>query len=197
MEPFQQSNHQRELLQDKTFINLSREIVQDVINQQEIETFYNNLQECLLNLPPLKVMENPLTINNVINKQSTDVQLQQKVLSDPDFFQHKEIEGFKVIHTKPSNEDIWKIAVPNTLLPQLLKWYHLVLGHYGQQQLYNTVKTRFHGNLLQKACINVVNNCLQKCQMNKQSNMNYRHLPPREAGLFPLETVAIDILLDP
>ena len=73
--------------------------------------------------------------------------------------------------------------------------YHLVLGHYRQQRLYNTVHARFQANNLQKVCIETVNQCPMKCQLNKQSNKNYSHLPPRTAILFPWETVAVDLIV--
>ena len=142
-------------------------------------------------------MDNPITINNIVNHQAADLPLQQKILLEPDRYQHREMEQFEVIHTLSSDlkgQQVWKIVIPSTLLPQLLTWYHLVLGHCGQQRLYNTVRTRFHGNNLQKACIEAVTRCPRNCQLNKQSNRNYGHLPPRIAGLFPWETVAVDLI---
>ena len=107
------------------------------------------------------------------------------------------MEDYQVIHTcsfKDGLVEVWKIAIPITLLPQLLQWYHLVLGHCGQQRLYNTVKSRFHCPNLLKHCIDVVKRCPQQCQLNKQSNKHYGHLPPRTTGLFPWETVAVDLI---
>ena len=69
-------------------------------------------------------------------------------------------------------------------------WYHILLGHCGQQKLYDTVRARFHASNLQKACIHTVNWCPHKCQLNK----NYGHLPPQIAGLFPWKTVAVDLI---
>ena len=156
---------------------LVKQITTSADSSQNDETFYTELRECLLNLPPLEVMENPITINNIVNHQATDLPLQSKILSDPFNFRHEEIQGYKVIHHKSANElEPWKIVIPRTLLPQLLMWYHLVLGHCGQQRLYHTVRACFHADNLQ---------CPKKCQINKESNKNYGHLPPRVAGLFP------------
>ena len=109
----------------------------------EGKTFLSEeLRECLLNLPPLNTMDNLLTINNIVNHQSTDLPLLNKIVTEPHNFRHKEMEGYKVVHTRlfKDRSEIWKITIPLTLLPQLLQWYHLVLGQCGQQQLYNTFK---------------------------------------------------------
>ena len=123
---------EEEILDGKTFLNIARAIVTSAIqtaktnNTRNDESFYTKLRECLLNLPPLLTMENPITINNIVNHQSTDLPLQRKRMSDPDKFQHEELEGYEVIHSRRNSDQIWKIFIPNTLSPQLMKWYHLV-----------------------------------------------------------------------
>ena len=153
----------------ETFLNIAKDLVAQAIQTTESkiknkskvkndESFYTELRECLLNLPSLETMDNPITISNIVNHQSTDLPLQRKILSNPNFFRHEELEGYEVIHTRSQEDDIWKIAIPNTLLPQLLtSWYHIVLGHCGQQRLYDTVRAQFQANNLQKSCIDVVN----------------------------------------
>ena len=192
-----------EILEGETFLSTAHRLCEAIIDQEFIESsdndeaFQNELHECLLNLPPLEEMDNPITINNIVNHQSTDLPLQRKIIADPGNYQHREIEGYEVIHSRSPNlegDPIWKITIPPTLLPRLLSWYHLVLGHCGQQRLYNTVRARFQADNLQRSCIETVNRCPKNCQMNKQSNKNYGHLPPRIAGLFPWETVAVDLI---
>ena len=192
-----------EIIEGETFLSIAHKFCETISQEQEREpdnnneSFYQDLKECLLNLPPLEEMDNPITTNNIVNHQSADLPLQRKIISDPEHYQHQEIEGYEVVHTRSNDlagNPIWKIAIPTTLLPQLLMWYHLVLGHCGQQRLYNTVRARFHSNNLQSACIETVNRCPRRCQLNKQSNKNYGHLPPRTAELFPWETVAVDLI---
>ena len=192
-----------EILDGETFLAAAQQLCETIINNKESdlanndESFYQELQECLMNLPPLEEMDNPITTNNIVNHQATDLPLQRKIMTDPQHYQHFEIEGYEVIHTRSAivdGEEIWKIVVPSTLLPQLLTWYHLILGHCGQQRLYNTVRARFHAENLQKKCIEIVNKCPKKCQFNKQSNRSYGHLPPRIAALLPWETVAVDLI---
>ena len=188
-----------EILEGETFLATAQRICEEIVNNQfeldnnyNDESFYQELQECLMNLPPLEEMDNPITINNIVNHQSTDLPLQRKILSDPHHYQHIEIEGYEVIHSGSDTE--WKVCIPSTLLPQLLTWYHLILGHCGQQRLYDTVRARFSADNLQKLCIETVNKCPKRCQFNKQSNRSYGHLPPRTAGLLPWETVAVDLI---
>ena len=124
-----------EILEGETFLNKAHDLVMSIFqsadsdNTKNNESFYIELRECLLNLPPLETMENPITINNIVNHQATDLPLQRKIITDPDLFQHEELEGYEVIHTRTSPDQNWRIAVPRTLLPNLLTWYHLVLGH--------------------------------------------------------------------
>ena len=189
-----------EILDGETFLSEAKQIVINALIEEAStsndESFYQDLEECLLNLPPLETMDNPITINNIVNHQSSDTPLMNKIINDPYNYRHEEMEGFEVIHSRSFEDgmEIWKIEIPQTLLPQLLNWYHLVLGHCGQQRLYNTVRARFHSTNLQKHCVEAVKRCPQRCQLNKQSNKNYGHLPPRAAGLFPWETVAVDLI---
>ena len=192
-----------EILDGETFLSTAHWICETIIHEQEQELFSNDeafhkeLHECLLNLPPLEEMDNPITINNIVNHQATDLPLQQKIMSDPVNYQHQEVEGYKVIHSKSPDlegEPVWKIVIPSTLLPRLLTWYHLVLGHCGQKRLYDTVRARFQAKNLQRSCVEIVNKCPKKCQLNKQSNRIYGHLPPRTAGLLPWETVPVNLI---
>ena len=75
-------------------------------------------------------MHNPVTINNIINHQSKDVALIQMVLKDPDHFSHQSIQQKDVIaFTKnPADWDTWKIVIPNTLVRDVMQWYHVKLG---------------------------------------------------------------------
>ena len=157
---------EEEIIEGETFLSIAHKFCESIIHEQELDSsnnndsFYQELQECLLNLPPLEEMDNPIITNNIVNHQSTDLPLQRKIISDPEHYQHQEIEGYEVIYTRSQDingDVIWKIALPSTLPLQLLRWYHLVLGHCGQQQLYNTVCARFYSSNLQKAYIETVN----------------------------------------
>ena len=132
--------------------------------------------------------------------QKRSLPLQNKIMTNLEHYQYLEIKRYEVIHKRSpdmNGKQVWKNVIPATLLPQLLKWYHLVLGQCGQQQLYNTVCARFHASNLGKACIRTVDRCPNKCHTNKQSNKNYGYLPPRVVRLCPSETVAAVDLIGP
>lgn len=100
--------------------------------------------ECFLNHPPLEMMENPITMLNIQQHQFEDDILNVQQQSPVVGWQYpiKEIQGRPVIcyradEHKPDNN--WRIAVPNTLVQPIIKWYHLVLGHCGSMRLYKTI----------------------------------------------------------
>ena len=155
-----------EILDGETFQSEARAILQAILNKQiaeeadnsqNCETFYQELKECPLNLPPLHAMDNPIAINQIIDHQARDLPLQRKIMSDPDNYQHQGMQGLEVIckMEQESDRSVWKIAMPESLVPDLLKWYHLVLGHCGNQRLCDTVKARFFALNLQLSLIHI------------------------------------------
>ena len=97
-----------EILDGETFLDTARAIVSSITKSHQplqFESFQVELHECLLNLPSLEVMDNPITINNIVNHQATNLPLQRKVMLDSDFFRHKELEGYEVIHSRTRNDE--------------------------------------------------------------------------------------------
>ena len=77
---------------------------------------------------------------------------------------------------------------------EVLKWYHIMLGHCGIQRLYDTVRARFHDDVLHKQCIVTVRHCPDGCQRAKDNGRQYGKLPPIYAVYSPFETVAGDLI---
>ena len=44
--------------------------------------------------------------------------------------------------------DKWNILLPTPLLMEVLKWYHIMIGHSGIQRLYVTVRARFNDDAI-------------------------------------------------
>ena len=88
----------------------------------------------------------------------------------------------------------WNIVPPTPLLMEVLKWYHIMLGHSGIQRLYDTVWKIFYADGLHKQCIVTVRYCTNELQRAKDNARQYGKLPPRYAGYSPFKTVAVDLI---
>ena len=65
---------------------------------------------------------------------------------------------------------------------EVLKWYNIMLSHYGIQRLYETVRAIFHADVLHKKCIATVRHCPNELQRAKDNGRQYGKMPPRYAG---------------
>ena len=76
---------------------------------------------------------------------------------------------------------------------QVIKWYHLALGHCRMQQLYNTISIRFYLKGLNKMCKRFV--CPMHCTASKTINgKEHGHLSAKQAQLVPWDEVHIDYI---
>ena len=150
--------------------------------------------ESFLNHPPLNVMQNPITMLNIQQHQFEDVALNDRRNLEPHRFPIKYIQGrplicYRLVPHAPESD--WKIALPTSLIDETIRWYHLVLGHCGEQRLYDTIRSRFQVPNLRRYCQQFT---CQTCQKNKQLGPGYGHLPPRHAPLLPWDAVAVDLI---
>ena len=77
------------------------------------------------------------------------------------------------------------------MIDDTIRWYHLVLGHCGEQRLYDTIRSRFYVPRLRQYCQQFM---CQVCQKNKQLGPSYGHLLLRHAPLMPWDAVAVDLI---
>ena len=42
-------------------------------------------------------------------------------------------------NTNTVNQDDWKIYIPQPLIQDVIRWYHMILGHPGTTRLYDTI----------------------------------------------------------
>ena len=70
-------------------------------------------------------------------------------------------------------------------------WYHLVLGHCGGTSLYNTISRTFYLKGLQQKAKSL--NCAVY-QLNRPTDIQYGHLPERQADLVLWFSVAVDLI---
>jgi len=177
---------------------------------EELVSYYNQLSldgivehqlaidpavmESFLNFPPRTLMDNPTSLHRISQHQGQDEDLIEQQNTTPERYTIQEINNVIVVcHLdQPGNVDsTWRIAVPTTLLADLVVWYHLVLGHSGKTRLYDTIRARFHHPRLKHAIDNF--DCPQ-CQGTKVLGQGYGHLPPRHVNITPWNEVAIDLI---
>ena len=141
--------------------------------------------ECYLNLSALDTMPaNPTTITNIINHQMRDQYLRMITLTNNQY-DHHEIQGQDVVIYYPDKQDRLnrKIAIPITLLNDLLLCYNVTLGHAGEQRLYDTFHQIYHHPKLRDLCKQTVQGCPHHCQQHKKSGKGYDYHAPWLARL--------------
>ena len=154
----------------------------------------SELLECFLNHPPLQVLPNPITMLNIQQHQFEDRELNLLREKLPWKYPVKYIQDRPVICYRTNDDDppeLFKVALPESLVAPVIRWYHLVLGHCGSTRLYETIASRFYYRGLKHYCDTY--RCAI-CQTNKQLGAGYGKLPPRHADLVPWNAVAVDLI---
>jgi len=138
-------------------------------------------------------MSNPIMMPNIQAHQLQDQALVAKSQAPATYMQYPilQINGRQIICHRSTPTSQWKICIPDSLVQQLIVWYHIVLGHRGTTSLYDTISRRFHHPGLQRKVQEL--RC-EVCQRNKPSNQQYSHLPPRHADVAPWDSVAVDLI---
>lgn len=162
---------------------------------QSADSFYDDdIHDMFVNHPPLEVMQNPITMQNIQQHQFIDNALNTLRQREPNRYPVKYVQGRPVICYKPdgtSNAADWKIAIPTSLIKPVIEWYHYTLGHCGINRLYETIRTHLYIPGLRQLC--EAYRC-EICQKNKIIGPGYGHLPPREAPLLPWTEVSVDLI---
>jgi hypothetical protein len=112
--------------------------------------------ECYLNLPETDNPENnPLSYAYIRKKQQEDQNLLVLVTEFPNNYIYLKLDNDVddiVCHKKHPDQDDWKIALPEQMLPEVVHWFHQVLGHPGQTRMRDTLMIqRYHHHRLRKA----------------------------------------------
>jgi hypothetical protein len=67
-------------------------------------------------------------------------------------------------YKKNPAEDNWKIALPDAMVPEVVRWFDHVLGHPGQTIMRDTLQARYHSS---KLCSEIENLVCEECQRHK------------------------------
>jgi transposase InsO family protein len=135
----------------------------------------------------------PLDYNIIQEGQNNDQDLQQQLASHPDVYQQTIFNGINLICHMPQRNNTWKICIPTTLLPNIVRWYHTVLGHVGIQRLYQTISVHFHAPKLRDTIDEFVKSC-DACQRFKLPGIQVGELPPKNLTAQPWDEVSVDLI---
>jgi transposase InsO family protein len=153
----------------------------------------DEMKDCFLNHPPLEEMQYPLDFGLIRQNQFDDAQLQllhqQKPLEYPVMDMGNDVQ--LICQVRPGKP--WRIAIPTVMVDDIIRWYHLVLGHCGIVRLHQTIATHFVHPFLKARIERIVKSC-DTCLRSKLPGAGYGLLPPREATLVPWYEVAVDLI---
>lgn len=93
----------------------------------------------------------------------------------------------------PAPDAAWKVYLPTSLLHNAVRWYHLALGHLGQNRLFDTMSMNLYHPDLRLQVEQVVTRC-DACQRQKNVLRGHGHTAPREAQTLPWREVAVDLI---
>ena len=156
-----------------------------------------DLAECFLNLPDAEMMRNPLDPQWMQENQFEDEQLNARRQDRPELFPVKYISGVPLIHyrTDPAELDEmnWRIAIPSGLLNDVVKWFHMVLGHAGETRVYDSVRTRYFHPQIKSVTKEIVSGC-EVCRRHKLSGPGFGELAERDVNTVPWQENHVDLI---
>ena len=131
--------------------------------------------ECYLNLPEAEHPENnPLSYAYIREKQQEDNALLLALLNKyPDNYVYMDLDNEEdqiICYKRNLAEDDWKIALPDTMVPEVVTWFHHVLGHPGQKGMRDTLQARYHSSKLRSEIEKLV---CEECPRHKLAGKGY------------------------
>ena len=136
-------------------------------------------------------------MQQIANHQQQDAELLLLHQTNPIQVPMQNINGVDVLtmRTEPNQPNLWKIYLPDTLVVNVIHWYHVTLGHVGHvgtQKLYDTISNRFMSPRLYSLCQEYV--CPHNCAQWKQQGVGYSHLPACNALVAPWDEAAVNLI---
>ena len=138
----------------------------------------------------------PLTVANIQQHQAGDQRLVQAALVHFQHYPIKIVNGRNLVCycTNPNivGEDEWKIYLPQSMIQDVIRWYHIILGNPDVTRLYDTIQAGFHAERLSIHCRDYI--CPDNCSRFKQQGRGYGKLPPCHVEIAPWNEVFIDLI---
>jgi hypothetical protein len=115
---------------------------------QEYSGLYDNevLEwiECCLNLPDTPHLdENPLNNSHICEMQQQDKQLLALQVKYSDGYVNLQLDDI-ICYKKDPTQPNRKIALPQSMVVDTVKWFHQVMGHSGEKGLRETLNQCYH-----------------------------------------------------
>jgi hypothetical protein len=96
-----------------------------------------------------------------------------------------------ICYKKDPTQPNWKIALPESMVVDTVKWFHQVMGHPGEKRLTGTLNQHyFHPKL----CYHIVKLKSKDCQKHKLESRVYGLLTKQEVQIAPWEEVASNLI---
>jgi hypothetical protein len=104
--------------------------------------------ECYLNLPDTPHLgENPLNYSHIHELQQQDKQLLALQVKYPDNYVNLQLDDNVDdinCYMKDPTQPNWKIALPESMVVDTIKWFHQVMGHPGGKRLRERLNQGYH-----------------------------------------------------
>jgi hypothetical protein len=118
------------------------------------------LLDCFVHLPEQQNVPFSMDFATIAAAQEQDHDLLQQAQARPNRFTRKLLAAnANVYHYQVTPAGTWKIYLPIGLLHNVVRWYHLALGHCGISRLADTLRMHFHHSQLQRVCEEEVSKC--------------------------------------
>ena len=150
----------------------------------------DELGEALLNYPS-HVHQFPAQYDAIHQAQEADEEL-LNLLATKDEFETRTFDRFKLICWK-GRGDRWRIVLPESLVTDVIDWYHIYLQHPGITRTLATINTIFYAPKLMNRVQERIGRC-RPCMRQKNIGPGYGHIPERGDYPHPFEEVAVDLL---
>ena len=191
-----------DMFRDKIFTPDAMEIYDDSFMYDDC--FANNddqeLIDCLqwysssptmdsfVNLPA--TAENPLRLAWLKQAQDADAGLQQQLVTAPNNYHMRSIDGTNLICFQADANAAWKICLTDGNVDAAIEFMHLLMVHPGQAGLLRGMRLFHHPTLARR----IKNYNCDTCQKVKTGERGYGHLAPRDVNLALWECVDVDLI---
>ncbi|MGH7973976.1 MAG: RNase H-like domain-containing protein, partial [bacterium] len=106
----------------------------------------------------------PLDFHLIATHQANDEDLQQRINDNPEIYNIEPYNNIQLITS--THRDVHRIEVPRALIYPTIQWYHITLGHVGEQRLRSTIASHFRFPNMKHIIHGYTSNC-ENCQRNK------------------------------